>query len=107
MRKLSAVLLLLALTSSAFAASDFCGSDAILERSLQADPALRQRLDAVNATIAAEIRARQSRGARTLSTPNYLIPVIVYVVHNNGVENITDAQVMSQLRASTFRADCR
>ena len=34
---------------------------------------------------------------RSGSTSNFIIPVVVYIVHENGAENITDVQVISQI----------
>lgn len=103
MRQVAAFLLLF-VCAAAFAQSPFCGSDVLLDESLKADPALRQRLDALEAAIGAQVRLRHPRSVQTFSTPSYVIPVVVYVVYTSGLpvgtqENITDAQVQSQLTA--------
>ncbi len=51
-----------------------------------------------NAVIDVEKRIRAKKEDGTLkSSQVYIIPVVVHVIHNGGVENISDAQVQSQV----------
>ncbi len=83
---------------------DFCHTDELLNKSLEEDSELQQKLDDQNSAlrnyinnfISTQAPAAQSAGGGSGSA-NYVIPTVIYVVHNNGVENITDTQVHSQI----------
>lgn len=77
-----------------------CGANEVLLRQLQEDPALRQRMDAIEAQTNLFI---QSGGAqdRTVVT----IPVVVHVVWNTTLQNVSDAQIQSQM--DVLNADFR
>ncbi|MEO6037571.1 MAG: T9SS type A sorting domain-containing protein [Saprospiraceae bacterium] len=77
-----------------------CGANEVLLRQLQEDPSFRQRLDAIEAQTNLFI---QSGGAqdRTVVT----IPVVVHVVWNLAVQNVSDAQIQSQI--DVLNADFR
>jgi len=88
----------------------FCFSDELLEQALQQEPALKQHIHMHDEQIKAyteHIRRGATStplaGTRSLASSSsgttFIIPVVVYVVHQNGPENITDQQVMSQLDA--------
>ncbi|HEV2719894.1 MAG TPA: PKD domain-containing protein [Thermoanaerobaculia bacterium] len=83
------------------ASGSFCYSDELHAATLAANPELRQRLEAMEESIRESLAVEPAgrRPAATSTSSTYVIPVVVYVVHNGGVENITDAQVMSQLAA--------
>ena len=71
-----------------------CASMEVLERQLIADPSLAQRLQSIESQtrqFAANPVAR--RGTALLGT----IPVVVHVLYSNANENISDAQIASQI----------
>ncbi|MGD1848386.1 MAG: PKD domain-containing protein [Salibacteraceae bacterium] len=70
----------------------FCFTDQLLQKSLQNDPSLQTKMDLDDQAILREMAKRNGQA-------NFLIPVVVYVVHNNGPENISDQQVQSQIIA--------
>lgn len=79
---------------------EFCYADQLLNKSLREDPSLQQRMEAQEETIrnyAEKFLAKREQQLTT--TANYIVPVVVYIVHQNGPENITDQQVNSQIAA--------
>ncbi|GAB4425755.1 MAG: hypothetical protein OHK0039_43530 [Bacteroidia bacterium] len=68
-----------------------CGTMELLDRHLSADPSLAQRL----AQVERFAQTYQTQGSRT--TAIITIPVVVHVVYNTPVENVSDAQVFSQI----------
>ncbi|MEO6758192.1 MAG: M43 family zinc metalloprotease, partial [Saprospiraceae bacterium] len=69
-----------------------CGANDVLLRQLQEDPSFRQRLDEIEAQTNLFI---QSGGAQDRVAVT--IPVVVHVVWNTSSQNISDAQIQSQL----------
>src|SRR5688500_11146812 len=89
---------------AAFADPRFCSTDGVLAESLKKDPTLRKRIDALDAAIGSHMRGRRVLLPQASGSQSFVIPVVVYIVHTNGLlvgvqENITDAQVQSQLAA--------
>lgn len=75
---------------------DFCGSDFMVEKQYQQNPGLQQE------TAAAESRMREEgkrnlEDERSASPPTYTIPVVFHVIHDYGIENISDAQILDAL----------
>lgn len=70
-----------------------CGSMEILEMQIQEDPKRGETLDQIEAhTLAIETSGeRNVNGVIT-------IPVVVHVLYNNSTENISDAQILSQIQ---------
>lgn len=88
---------------AALADSRFCATDRVLAESLKTNPALRERVDALDAAIGSQMR-RSRVVSEASGSQSLVIPVVVYIVHSSGLlpgtqENITDAQVQSQLAA--------
>jgi PKD repeat protein len=82
----------------------FCFSDELLSRSLRQNPALQRKMDEQERVIRNYVESRRARRSRQSTTTNLIIPVVVYVVHLgttplNTNENISDAQVNSQIEA--------
>ncbi len=78
-----------------------CGADSLRARFLIENPGFRQIQDHL------ELEWSKAQGTQTLAKPlgngPYTIPVVVHIVHQNGIENISDAQIMdgiNQLNAS-------
>lgn len=76
---------------SALAQDNWCGTDAKLEEAYQANPDLRR-------TIAAQIvNMRQSMTVSDRSD-SLTIPVVFHIVHDNGIGNISQAQILDAMR---------
>jgi PKD repeat protein len=80
-----------------------CASEDLLERRLAEDPTLQARLDLFEQLVRQAERQglvpERSGRASTSSTPIYVIPIAVHIVHQGGAENISDLQVQSQIYA--------
>ena len=71
-----------------------CGSMEVLATQLAADPAQAQRMAAIEAHAQ---RFRANPAAQRTTAGTVIIPVVVHVVYNTAAENISDAQVQSQI----------
>lgn len=100
LRKFLPVLGALLLTASLASAQRNCGAMEVLDRQLQADPAMQERMNAIENHTQ---HFAQNPGAhdRVVVT----IPVVVNVVYNTTAENISDAQILSQI--DVLNADFR
>ena len=95
------------LANSAWSAplgSEPCAAEDLLQRQLDADPALRARAELFEQLAQQAERQglfkRPKGGAGTqVAPPTYVIPVVVHIVHQGGAENISDQQVKSQIYA--------
>lgn len=76
-----------------------CGAEGPMEAALARDAAYRQRAQLFEALVQEAQRKGLMPLRANVSGPSYVIPVAVHIVHQNGPENISDAQVMSQLYA--------
>ena len=80
-----------------------CGATEVLNRQLAADPAFAERLQAIDQraeAFAAQRAAQRAKGgsaAKTSSSVIVTIPVVVHVLYNTAAQNISDAQVQSQI----------
>lgn len=74
-----------------------CGAMEALQRQMQADPSLkskREQIEQFTSVFAAKHQAgANQRSEATLVT----IPVVVHVVYNSDAQNISDAQILSQI----------
>ena len=72
-----------------------CASQEVLEEKLAADPGLRSRMEAIEAQTS---KVLQNRSAyRLLADGTIEIPVVVHVIYRTATENISDAQIASQI----------
>src|SRR6476661_2538213 len=69
-----------------------CATDEVLKAQLAEDPTLADRMNSIEAFTQKFI---SSGGLRTTGTVE--IPVVVHVLYNAAVENISDAQIASQI----------
>ena len=82
--------------------SDFCGTDLMLTEALRKNPALQEKLNKQNEAIN-DFRENvlgnplDSTSLRSSNNTNYTIPLVVYIVHDGGPENISDQQIFSQI----------
>lgn len=84
-----------------------CRSTDYRRQQLKADPALKQSVASIESFTASQVRNRPvivtggSGSSSTLSTnstvPVITIPVIVHILYHTSAENISDAQVQSQI----------
>jgi hypothetical protein len=72
-----------------------CSSYDVLEEQLKADPSLRQRMDAIEQFTDRFTKDRQAN--RLLSNGTIEIPVVVNVLYNTTAQNISLAQIQSQI----------
>ncbi|MBL0355922.1 MAG: zinc metalloprotease [Chitinophagaceae bacterium] len=71
-----------------------CASYEVLEQQLQADPGLRRRMNDIEAFTD---RFSKSPAMQRLSGDSMIIPVVVNVVYKTAAENISLAQIQSQI----------
>ncbi len=81
------------------AGTEPCLAEDRLERSLAADAGLAARRELFEAMVRAARRQGLVPDNTTLAGPSFVIPIAVHIVHQNGPENITDQQVLSQIWA--------
>jgi Pregnancy-associated plasma protein-A/Secretion system C-terminal sorting domain/Fibronectin type III domain len=77
-----------------------CAAMEVLEQQLQADPSMRQRMDAIERHTQ-DFVSKPQLHTRAVVT----IPVVVHVVYRNATENISDALIQSQI--NVLNADFR
>jgi PKD repeat protein len=79
-----------------------CYSDELMQERLQNDPSLQDRIRERDRLINFYIDQKHHNDGQSNEkslNASLIIPVVVYVVHQNGPENITDLQVTSQIDA--------
>ncbi|MFT3679702.1 MAG: M43 family zinc metalloprotease [Ferruginibacter sp.] len=95
MKNFTAILILLSLAGPA-SAQRLCGSDTYLSNQLKNNPSLAAGYKAADEQIAKTL----STGARkrdTASNEIINIPVVIHVIYKTAAQNISDAQIQSQL----------
>jgi hypothetical protein len=90
--------LLLHIFSFAQPAERTCGSMNVLERQLRDDPSMQLRMQQIEQFTNAFV-AKQKSSSQKTSGVSVTIPVVVHVVYRTSAENISDAQVLSQIDA--------
>lgn len=97
------IVTLLAILLSAFSAGAqiqrTCAAEEVLQKQLDNDPVMRQAREAL------EKRIQDKQGAQDRGSMVVTIPVVVNVLWRTAVENISDAQIQSQL--DVLNADFR
>lgn len=82
----------------------YCGTDEVHAQYLKSNTEAEAMMEAFEAYYRAEVEVRSKMPKRTSEelrgseALKYTIPCVVHVIHNNGVENISDAQVISQFK---------
>ena len=71
-----------------------CGSMEVLAAQLAADPAQAQRMAAIEAHAQ---RFKANPAAQRTTAGTVIVPVVVHVLYNTAAQNISDAQVQSQI----------
>lgn len=72
-----------------------CNTMEVLEKHLAKNPELRSRIEAIEKQCEAFIELRKSGKMQDLDT--ITIPTVVHVIYSNENENISDAQIQSQI----------
>jgi PKD repeat protein len=86
-----------------------CGTDVEMHKVFAAHPEIQAEFEANDAAAAAQdavdfrngYRSADRNGNPTAQTggpPMYIIPVVFHIIHDYGYENITDAQVLDEMR---------
>ncbi|WP_375419061.1 M43 family zinc metalloprotease [uncultured Hymenobacter sp.] len=74
-----------------------CATTEVLNAQLAADPAQKLRMDAIEAQTRRAIAGGRTQTNFTASGAVITIPVVVHVLYNTAAQNISDAQVQSQI----------
>ncbi|MCE3279004.1 MAG: hypothetical protein K0S44_1195 [Bacteroidetes bacterium] len=84
--------------------SKLCSTDEMVKRALANNPQLKQeyeaeqmRLEAIDRDVY-QNRSLKNTNRESQLLPIYTIPVVFHIIHQNGPENISDAQIMDQMR---------
>lgn len=86
-----------------------CGTDQQLEKVFAEHPEIKAQYEANDAAAAAQDQVDFANGYPYSKSPartagpnsvqsNYIIPVVFHIIHDYGSENISDAQVLDQMR---------
>lgn len=98
MKKISSAILLLffsiLMADSGLAQQNKCASREILEQELKEHPELSEKFDSFTKSL--EQAGKNSIGKQK-STKKRIIPVVFHVIHEYGPENISRAQILSQI----------
>ncbi|GJM35986.1 MAG: hypothetical protein DHS20C18_49870 [Saprospiraceae bacterium] len=70
-----------------------CGTDQVTEQLFNEQPKLGEKWQQLEEQWVQHQRSNVEKSA----PPPYLLPIVFHIVHNNGVENITDATVLAGL----------
>jgi len=100
LRKFLPILGALLLTATLASAQRNCGAMEVLDRQLREDPAMQERMNAIENHTQQFV---QNPGAQDRVVVT--IPVVVNVVYFNGTQNISDAQIQTQI--DVLNADFR
>ncbi|MCB0638181.1 MAG: T9SS type A sorting domain-containing protein [Lewinella sp.] len=95
MKKFSTLLLVLfsLMATSMWAQQRNCGSMEVLDRQIQENPAIQDELNRIENYTRTYLHST----GRDLNGSVLTIPVIVHVVYQNSTENVSDAQINSQI----------
>jgi hypothetical protein len=75
-----------------------CGTSNYWQQQLSEDPVLAQRYKQINTASERRLKIiRKEQGNDIADQTVITIPVVIHILYNNAAENITDAQVQSQL----------
>lgn len=95
-RLLGIVICWLAFVGVAMGQQGACGTDAWLARALK-DPAVRARQARFEEVVYAATLAENNPMTKTADDALMTIPVVFHVIHNNGPENLPDAEIQECL----------
>ena len=84
-------------TNSAQAQKRSCASVEVLQQQLAADPGLAARMAAINNQALQYAKTASTTTNATAVAVSVTIPVVVHVLYSTASENISDAQIQSQI----------
>ena len=90
----SLLIILLLLTADNLKSQSGCGFDHEMKKSIESDPAKKIALQKFLSQMQNYNPGNQVLGGQI----NYIIPVVVHVIHDNGVSNVSDDQVKDAIR---------
>ena len=91
------VIIFFTLFAGAAQAQRICGSEAYKRQLLQSNPSIQNLFDAVELQIAIATKKFAARDTTLNEVIN--IPVVIHVIYKTAAQNISDAQIRSQLTA--------
>lgn len=75
-----------------------CGASLYWQEQLNNDPVMRQRYDQIEAAATLQSKiSRRKFDAAVAKQPVIVIPVVIHILYNTSDQNISDAQIQSQL----------
>ncbi len=74
----------------------FCAQESVMETAFRQNPALRMAHDKAESLLYNHLK-NPNKAAKNLP-PMYVLPVVVHIIHNNGLENISDATVLQGIQ---------
>lgn len=95
---LSMTLLAIALSSRAMTQTLTCGQQAATEALKTRNPAFGAKAAKIDQDWRNHLKTKQPAGPDPLGSPVTTLPVVVHIIHDNGPENISDAQVQTALQ---------
>ena len=92
MQKIISILFILCSVSTILLAQEHkCSSTEMMNAHFNKHPELKAAFDVHQVATNAKLNSGQL--SKTAATPNYTIPMVFHVLHQNGYENISDAQI--------------
>ena len=79
-------------------AQDPCASPAYLQQEIRKNPALANRLATAGPGLTSEILSGTIEGNGNTTMPVIRVPVVVHVIYRTDEQNISDAQILSQIQ---------
>ena len=93
MQKIISILFILCSVSTILLAQEHkCSSTEMMNAHFNKHPELKAAFDVHQVATNAKLNSGQL--SKTAATPNYTIPMVFHVLHQNGYENISDAQIL-------------
>ncbi|MBL0358535.1 MAG: zinc metalloprotease [Chitinophagaceae bacterium] len=93
-------ILLFILLSSTTQAQRICGSDDYTRQLIANDPSIGESINQAEQQILATLKNNRQNQQRDTSANELInVPVVIHVIYNTPAQNISDAQIMSQLEA--------
>src|SRR6185437_3463084 len=86
-----------ALTSKA-QVSYWCGTNYMWNQRVAQDPTILQKADALETFTRNFIQNLQAQRVQSADTITYIIPIVFHILHQYGVENISDAAIFDEMR---------
>ncbi len=70
-----------------------CHTDQFLQQQLDASPSFKERHEKMESKAHAFLKP----GGNGMLKMDYILPIVVHIIHNNGPENVTDAEVIQSI----------